>query len=206
MTGQDLFVALDLAGTYAFASSGALAAQERRLDLYGVAAAAYVVACGGGIVRDLCLGGIPPVGLSDWRYLTAAMIAAAVTVVSAPLVKRLAHPVLLFDALGLGFFAVSGAQKALAVSHNAELAVLVGMATAVGGGVIRDVLLNRVPVILKREIYASAALVAAVIVVIGDRLFGWTAWVPWVAIVACSALRLLSLYYHWHLPRIRKPG
>lgn len=103
--------------------------------------------------------------------------------------------------LGLGLFAVTGAQKAMIFGHSAEVAVLTGVATVVGGGVMRDLLPNRVPVILRREIYASAALVAAVIEVAGERL-GWVSnGRTWIALMACFALRYLSLRYKWNLPR-----
>ena len=198
---QRLFTFLDLAGTFAFAVSGAVAARDRGLDWFGILFVAFTVACGGGVLRDLCLGAVPPVGISDWRYLAVASVAAVLTMAANSLVVRLAQPVVLFDSLGLGLFAVTGAQKAILLGHNGEVAVLLGIATAVGGGVMRDVLLNRVPVILRREIYASAALVGAVIEVAGHEL-GWTSsWRTWTALAACFALRYLSLHYGWNLPR-----
>jgi len=196
-----LFTFLDLAGTFAFAISGAVAARDRGFDWFGVVVVAFSVACGGGVLRDLCIGAVPPAGLTDWRYLAVAMAAALMTMAASALVARLAHPVTLFDSLGLGLFAVTGAQKAMIFGHNAEVAVLLGVVTAVGGGVMRDVLLNRVPMILRREVYASAALVGAVIEVAGERL-GWaSSWRTWVALMACFALRYLSLRYKWNLPR-----
>jgi len=172
--------------------------------LFGIVFVAFAVACGGGVLRDLCIGAVPPAGLSDWRYLTVAMAAAFLTIAANPLVVRLAHPVILFDSVGLGLFAVTGAQKAMIFGHNSEVAVLLGMITAVGGGITRDVLLNRVPVILQREIYALAALVGAVIEVAGERL-GWTSnWRTWAALSACIALRYLALHYGWNLPRLSR--
>ncbi len=196
-----LYYFLDLAGTFAFAISGATAARQRGLDLFGICAIAFVVACGGGIIRDLCIGAIPPTGLANWRYLVAAMIAAGMTIGLYPFVRKLNHPVLLFDAVGLSLFAVTGAQKSLAYGHNAEVAVLLGITTAVGGGILRDVLLNRIPVILEKEIYASAALMGALIVVFGDYL-KWLSsdWVSIIALITCFGLRLLALHYHWNLP------
>ena len=156
MSGHGLFLLLDLVGTFVFAISGAVAAKQRNLDLFGVISVAFVVACGGGIVRDVCIGAVPPAGLSNWRYLAASVVAALITIAAYPKVRQLRHPVLFFDAIGLGLFAVAGAQKALAYGHNSEVAVLLGVVTAVGGGTLRDVLLTRVPVVLQREIYASA--------------------------------------------------
>ena len=117
-----------------------------------------------------------------------------------PLTKWMNRPVLLFDALGLSLFAVSGARKTLEYGHNYQVAILLGMITAVGGGVLRDVLLNRVPVIFEKEIYASAALLGAAIVVLGSYI-GWNNdWVFPIGIVACFALRMLALHFHWELP------
>jgi len=201
MNEHMFFTALDMLGTFAFAISGAVAARQKRLDLFGVLSIAYIVACGGGIMRDVAIGAIPPAGLSDWRYLAVAVLASLLTIACYPLVKRMTNPVQLFDALGLGFFAVFGAHKSLVYGHNIEVAVMLGVTAAVGGGVLRDVLLNRTPLILRKEIYASAALVAAVIQVLGDT-FAWPQqWVPWVGIVICFALRYLSLRYRWNLPR-----
>lgn len=204
LDGHALFTFLDLAGTFAFAISGAVAARERGLDWFGIFVIAFTVACGGGVLRDLCIGAIPPAGLADWRYLATAVVAAALSMASQGAVERLAHPVLLFDSLGLGLFAVTGAQKALLFGWNSEVAVLMGMVTAVGGGVARDVLLNRVPVILQREIYASAAWVGASIATFGDVLGKASPALTWSAVATCFALRYLSLRYRWNLPRFQR--
>ena len=204
LDGHALFTVLDLAGTFAFALSGAVAARERGLDWFGIGVIAFTVACGGGALRDLCIGAIPPAGLADWRYLATALVASVIAAASQRIVERLAHPVTLFDTLGLGLFAVTGAQKALLFGSNAEVAVLMGMVTAVGGGVARDVLLNRVPVILQREIYASAALVGAAIATFGDALGLASTALTWCAVAACFALRLASLRWRWHLPRFAR--
>jgi uncharacterized membrane protein YeiH len=195
-----LFVLADLLGTVAFAISGAAAARERRLDVFGVYAVAFVTACGGGIVRDICLGALPPIGISDWRYLACSAFASTLTIWAAPWVERLKQPVTFFDALGLGTFAVVGAHRALLHGANIEAAIVLGVVTGVGGGVVRDVLLNRVPAILAREIYALAALVAAVIQVVAE-VNGWGAGLtPWIAAGVCILIRLLAVRYAWRLP------
>jgi uncharacterized membrane protein YeiH len=196
-----LYYVLEMAGTFAFAISGAVAARQRGLDLFGIFALAFTVASGGGIIRDICLGAIPPSSLKNWQYLAVSICAAALTVGLYPVVERLKRPVLLFDAIGLSMFAVTGTQKALAYGLIGEGAVLLGITTAVGGGVLRDILLNRVPVILQKEIYASAALMGAVIVVVGDY-FKWlpSGWISLIALITCFMLRILALQYHWNLP------
>ena len=201
MNEQLLFNLVDLAGTFAFAISGATAARRCNLDLFGILAVAFITACGGGIARDLCIGAIPPAGLSDWRYLLTAMVAALLTIVAYRWVERLTYPVRLFDAMGLGLFAVYGAHKALAFGHNAEVAILLGMVTAIGGGMARDVLLARVSVVLQKEIYALAAFAGAALTVIGEHYHWPAVWATWLPILFCFGLRFASLHYHWNLPR-----
>ena len=199
-----LFVVVDLLGTVAFAISGATAATERRLDLFGVYAVAFITACGGGIVRDLCLGALPPVGISDWRYLAGSGFAATMAIWAGSWVERLRNPVAIFDSLGLGFFAVAGAHKAFGHAGGVEPAIVLGVVTAVGGGVMRDVLLNRLPVILAKEIYAVAALVAAVIQVVAE-VNGWfLGLAPVFAIGVCLVIRLLAVRHAWALPVVGK--
>lgn len=206
---HSLYYFLELAGTFAFAISGAVAARQRGLDLFGISALAFTVACGGGIIRDFCIGALPPAGLKNWQYVAVAFFATILTVGLFSVVQRLKRPVLFFDSVGLALFAVTGAQKALAYGLNGQAAVLLGITTAVGGGVLRDILLNRIPVILEREIYASAALIGALIVVLGDY-FKWfsSEWVSIIALITCFTLRILAMRYHWNLPApsIYQPG
>lgn len=197
---HSLYYFLEMAGCFAFAISGAIAARERNLDIFGVAALAFTVACGGGIIRDLCIGAIPPAGLKNWQYLVFSLFATALTIGLFPVVQRIKRPVLLFDSIGLALFAVTGTQKALAFDNNGQVAILLGMTTAVGGGVLRDILLNRVPVILEKEIYASAALVASGIVVLG-HYFHWQSEeiVSVIALITAFIIRMLALRYQWNL-------
>lgn len=201
MSIHALFISLDLIGAFVFAISGAVAARQKKLDLFGIVTLAYMTACGGGLMRDICIGALPPAGLSDWRYLALAIVAAGMVIGADSLVQKLSHPVLLFDAVGLSFFAVFGAHKTLIYGHSIEAAIVLGMVSAVGGGALRDLLLNRTPVILQKEIYASAALIAAGFQAAG-QIFGWSLhWVPWVGIALCFTIRYLSLRYHWNLPK-----
>ncbi|MGO4809932.1 trimeric intracellular cation channel family protein [Cupriavidus sp. 2MCAB6] len=204
MMEHNLFVLVDLLGTFAFAVSGALAAEQRRLDLFGVLAISHLTACGGGVIRDLCLGALPPVGISDWRYLATSALASAIAIWARPIIDHLKHPIVFFDSLGLGFFAVIGAHKALQFGHGVEVAIILGMLTAVGGGVARDVVLNRVPIILDKEIYAVAALVGAAIQVLGQLMEWRLAVTPWFGAFICFAIRALALRYSWSLPMVRR--
>jgi len=201
---HSFFVWVDLLGTFAFAVSGALAAEQKRLDLFGVFAISYMTACGGGIIRDLCLGSFPPVGISDWRYLAVSVVVSALAIWARPIIDRIEHPVVFFDALGLSFFTVFGAHKALLLTHNIEAAIILGMVTAVGGGALRDIALNRVPIIMRKEIYALAALIGAAVQVLGQSMEWRIAATPWLAVSICLVIRLLALRYSWSLPVIRR--
>ncbi|PUZ22720.1 trimeric intracellular cation channel family protein [Chitinophaga parva] len=198
-----LYFFIDLAGTFAFAISGAEAARQKGLDIFGIAVLAFAVACGGGIIRDVCIGAIPPAGLSDWHYLVTAIAASIITITLQPLVKLLNRPVIFFDALGLALFAVSGARKTLSMGYNNEVAILLGMITAVGGGILRDIMLARVPVVLEKEVYASAALLGAAVVTFGTW-WGWAGDAVFLAgFLSSFALRLLAIQFHWQLPAFK---
>lgn len=200
----NIYTALDLIGTFIFALSGVLAAKQKGLDIFGIFSIAFVVACGGGIIRDLCIGAIPPAGLTNYLYIVMVFAATIIGLACYRIVSALKYSVLFFDALGLSVFAISGARKALVFGHNYEVAIILGIVTAVGGGVIRDMLLDRIPVILTREIYASAAMIGSSIIVLGDYLHYPGETVSVIALILCVALRLLSLYFHWNLPTFNK--
>ncbi|MEO5561662.1 MAG: trimeric intracellular cation channel family protein [Dokdonella sp.] len=197
---QLLVLILDLFGTFVFALSGATAGVRRRLDLFGVLVLSFVAANSGGIVRDMLIGAVPPAAISDWRYLGVSVLAGLVTFWRAPTIERLRNPVRLFDAAGLALFAVVGANKALAHGLDPVMASLLGMLSGIGGGIVRDVLLNEVPLVLRADLYAVAALAGAAIVVIGDRLGLPTTGAMCVGAVFCFGLRLLAIRNGWGLP------
>ncbi|MGH7170753.1 MAG: trimeric intracellular cation channel family protein, partial [Gemmataceae bacterium] len=140
---------LDLAGTFVFAISGAIAGVKRRLDLFGILVLSFVAGNAGGIIRDVLIGSVPPGAISDWRYLAVSLLAGAIIFYSYSVVDRLRSPVLIFDAAGLALFVVSGAQKALAFGLNPGMAALLGMLTGGGGGMMRDLLLAEIPTVLR---------------------------------------------------------
>lgn len=205
---QALLLTLDIAGTFAFAVSGASAGVKRELDLFGVLLLSFAAAAAGGIARDMLIGAIPPAALSDWRYLVTALVAGAITFWWHPLVDRLKNPVQLFDAVGLALFAVAGAQKALAYGLSPMMAALLGMLTGIGGGIVRDMLLAGVPSVLRSELYAVAALAGAVVVVSGDALQLNAAVAALLGAASCFVLRLAAIRYRIRLPvskAARKP-
>jgi uncharacterized membrane protein YeiH len=152
-----VLLVLDLVGVAVFAASGALAAVHARLDVFGVIVLAAVTALGGGIVRDVLLGVTPPSTLRQWPYLVVPAAVALLVFRWHPAVARLRRAVQLADALGLALFVVTGTRVALGTGAPAVTSALVGVITGVGGGVLRDLLLNEIPTVLRREIYALAA-------------------------------------------------
>ncbi len=190
----------DLAGTFIFAFQGALLALGAHLDLFGVLVLAFATALGGGVIRDVLMGALPPSALRGWSYPCTAFAAGALAFALEP---HMHVPVLLLqslDAGGLALFAVAGTEKALDARIHPLSAVLLGTITAVGGGTIRDLMLTHVPSILRVDIYATAAMFGATLLVLGRR-FGLPPTLG--ALIggsACLILRLVSLWLHWQLP------
>ena len=198
-----VLLAFDLAGTFVFGLSGALLAVERRLDVVGIAALAVATASGGGVVRDLLIGDVPPVLLRDGRYLGAALLAGAAVFAGHGLVRRLRRGVALADALGLGLFAATGATKALEVGLGALPAALIGVVTAAGGGVVRDVLAREIPLVFRPqgELYALAAASGAGVVV-GLATLGVPDSIAAVAgATVGTTVRLLAMRFGWRAPQ-----
>lgn len=142
---------LDLAGTFVFALSGAMAGVRRRLDLFGVLVLSFAAANSGGLIRDVIIGATPPAAIDDWRYLGVSLLAGIITFCFPAAVRQQWNPVPVSDAAGLALFAVSGAHKALEYGLNPIMATLLGMVTGIGGGMARDILLTDVPAVLRAE-------------------------------------------------------
>lgn len=202
-------VALDLLGTFVFALSGAAAGVKGRLDLFGLMVLAFATGNAGGITRDLLIGAVPPAAIHDWRYLGVCILAALVTFWWYPKIDVHRRPVLLFDAAGLALFAVTGTQKALAAGLNPAMAAVMGMLTGVGGGILRDVLVNETPTVLRADLYAVAALAAGVVVVVGHLLHYPSFAAMTGGAVLCCWLRVMAIFRGWHLPvagRVQRPN
>jgi uncharacterized membrane protein YeiH len=190
----------DLLGVAVFAASGASAGVVKRLDLFGVVFVGFVAALGGGILRDLVIDTVPPLAFDDWRYIAVAAVTSVLVFYLHPQLARLRRVVLLLDAAGLGLFTVTGTLKALDADVPAVGACVIGMLTAIGGGLGRDLLLGEIPVVLRREIYAVASLVGAVVVVVVDRADQAGA-LPMVGAAGLVlAIRVIALRRHWAAP------
>ena len=192
---------LDLIGTAAFAASGAWVAVRRRMDLFGVLVLGLVTAVGGGTLRDLLVGDLPPFSLQNETYLYIAIVAALAVFACRNRFQAVERPLLVLDAIGLGTFVVIGTTKALDFQLGFLGAALMGVMTCTAGGVIRDVLANQVPLILRKEVYASACLAGSVLLVAMEGLGTPRPLAALVAATTVIVLRLLAIHYKWSLPR-----
>jgi len=193
-----VLVVLDLVGIFVFAITGALVAVRKDLDVFAVLVLAGVTGLGGGFIRDLLIGAVPPAALADWRYLLVPVVAGVVTFYFHPALGRAERVVNVLDAAGLSLFCVTGALKALDYGLGAVPAALLGMVTGIGGGVLRDVLAGRVPLVFRGELYATPALVGALV---GYRAGVQTAVVAVPAAAVCFGWRVLAMRRGWNAPR-----
>ncbi len=201
-TGSRVVKIADLSGTFVFAIQGALAALMAKLDPVGVVALAFLVALGGGIIRDLLIGARPVAAVGDWTYMAIVLIASSTTWLLYPLVSAIPHyHLMILDAAGLALFVVAGTQKSLDHAIHPFVAIFLGTLSGVGGGVLRDVMLNQIPRILWTDIYATAGAAGATVVVLGHA-FGWPR--RMMAILGgltCFAVRVAAVTWDWQLPR-----
>lgn len=198
---MNIIYILDLIGTAAFAASGAWVGVRKHMDLFGVLVLGTVTAVGGGTLRDLLLGDIPPFSLKDETYIYISVLVSVVVFANHKRFKVFEKPLLYFDAIGLGTFVVIGTTKAVDFQLGPLGAVLMGVMTGTAGGLMRDLFANQVPLILRREIYASACIAGGALLVTLE-VAGITR--PAAALLAAGtviSVRLLAIHYHWSLPK-----
>ncbi|MFH8796740.1 trimeric intracellular cation channel family protein [Streptomyces sp. NPDC017941] len=195
--------ALDIVGIFVFAISGALLAVRKNFDVFGIAVLAEVTALGGGLFRDLVIGAVPPAAFTDLGYFLTPLLAALLVFFLHPQVERTQFAVNVFDAAGLGLFCVTGTTKAYDYGLGLTASATLGLATAVGGGVLRDIIANEVPSLVRwdRDLYAVPAVVGAAIVALSIRFEVLNGLTTVLAVVTAFVLRLLALHYHWRAPR-----
>ena len=204
-----LLIALELTGTFVFGLNGALTAMEaEQLDLVGVVVLGAITALGGGIVRDILIGALPPATFRNWRYLAVALGSAAVAFLAQRYLTRVMRSINLFDAAGLSLFCVTGTAVAFAHGLGPFQSTILGAITAVGGGTIRDVTIRRVPTVLTSGLYAVPALVGAAITAVALDFHFYSASLALAAAFVCFAIRLVGLRYNLNVPiaRPRKEG
>ncbi len=203
---SDLIAVLDWTGTLAFALSGGLLGVRKNFDLFGVLFLSFVVAVAGGMMRDVLIGAIPPVAITEIHYFLIAIGAGLVTFFWYPTVESLQRLILLFDAVGLALFAVTGAEKAIEHGIHPMMAALLGMLSGIGGGMTRDVLAGDTPFVLRSDLYAVAALAGGAIVAAGHAI-GVAPFYPMIVGAAvCIFLRLMAIYRGWRAPVAPKRG
>lgn len=201
MSGPPVLLVLDLAGTFAFALNGALTAvRAAQVDIVGVVTLGMITAVGGGIIRDVLLGAVPPAAFVDWRYLTVAAGGGALVFLFARPLDRFSRSIDVLDAAGLALFAVTGAGKALEFGAGPMQAIILGVVTGVGGGTMRDVLIRKVPGVLTSGLYAIPALVGAAVIVAGEAGgLGHLLDIP--AAAVCFLIRVTGLRFGLDAPK-----
>jgi uncharacterized membrane protein YeiH len=196
-----LLLVLDLTGTFVFALNGALTAvRAARLDVVGVVTLGMMTALGGGVIRDLVIGNIPPATFRDWRYFALAVGGGLVAFALSKLLNRLETSITVFDAMGLSVFAVIGTAKAAAFGLGIGPTLLLGVVTAVGGGTIRDVLIGQIPTVLRSELYAIPALVGAAVTVAAIHLNVYGLPAALAAAAVCFVIRMLGVRFGLNAP------
>ena len=195
-----LLVVLDLVGIFVFAITGALVAVRKELDVFAVLVLAGTTGLGGGFLRDVLIGAVPPAALADWRYLLVPAAAGLVTFFFHPSLGRKERVINVLDAAGLSLFCVTGALKALAYGLGPVPSALMGMLTGIGGGMVRDVLTGRVPLVFRGELYATPALVGATLAVVGHEAGLRAVVVAGPAAAVCFGWRVLAVRRGWNAP------
>lgn len=198
-----LLLVVDLIGTFVFAVEGALAGINAQLDIFGLLVLSFVTALGGGTIRDLLIGAIPPNSIRDWRYATTAFSGGIAVFCFHGLFERVPMQLMMtLDAAGLALFAVAGTEKALDFGINPLLAIMMGAVTGAGGGTVRDILLAQIPGVLHSDVYAAAALAGSIVVVIGVAMKLRKAWAMSFGAAVCFVLRMVAVQQHWNLPKV----
>ncbi|EKB49090.1 trimeric intracellular cation channel family protein [Cecembia lonarensis] len=199
---MDLQYPLELIGTFVFAISGALAVRDKEHDLFGAGFTGFITAIGGGTLRDVLLGAYPLVWIGDVHFLYAILLGVLAAFVFPKFLLKLRKTMFLFDTIGIGFFTVLGVEKALSLGFRPEIAAIMGMFTAVMGGVIRDTLVNEIPILFRKEIYASACLTGAILYLVLNYLGLDRDYNLLISISIVISIRLIAVKYKLSLPRL----
>lgn len=201
---MSVIYALDIAGTFAFAISGALVAIRKKFDVFGVLIIAFVTAVGGGMTRDVLINAHPINWIGDINYIWTILIAVLVTFLFRSKIAPLRRTMFLFDTIGISVFTLLGVQKGLSFDLHPFVALVMGMSSAVMGGVIRDVLTNEIPLIFHREIYASACLAGGMVYLLLYPLQINENLVFVIAAAIIVLIRSIAVQFKLELPRIKK--
>ncbi len=200
---MELLRIIDIAGVAAFSISGAFAAMDKKLDIFGIIIIAFVTALGGGTLRDILIGEVPVNWMRDLSSVWVVLIGATTAILFTKTIKNYHKVLLLFDSIGLGFFTVLGIQ--IAVSHQLHpvVCIMLGTITACFGGVIRDISLNNIPLIFQKEIYATACIVGSIVFFALNEMEMSPTAIEVVCIAVVVCIRLLAVKYNWRLPALK---
>ncbi|MBW3469110.1 trimeric intracellular cation channel family protein [Arthrospiribacter ruber] len=199
---MDIQYPLELVGTFVFAISGALAVRDREHDLFGAGFTGFITAIGGGSLRDILLGAYPLVWIGDVNFLYAIFAGILLAFIFPSALLKLRKTMFLFDTLGIGFFTVLGVEKAMSLGVRPEIAAIMGMFSAVMGGVIRDTLTNEIPILFRKEIYASACLAGAILYLVLNYFGLARDYNMLISISTVISIRLIAVRYKLSLPRL----
>lgn len=191
---------LDLLGTFVFAISGALIASKKQFDAFGTLVIAFVTAVGGGTLRDMMIGSTPVGWMNDTNYIIVVGLGFVASILFKNYIRKLSKTMFLFDTIGIGLFTILGLQKTLEMGLPPIIAVVMGMVSAVFGGVVRDTLTNEVPLIFRKEIYAIACLLGGILYLILDAFHLEESWKIAITVLVIMVIRVLAVKRKWALP------
>lgn len=200
---MELIYTLDILGTFAFAISGALVASDKNFDLFGVLIIAFVTAVGGGMLRDVLINAHPINWIGDLNYVWTILATVITTILFKSKILPLSKTLFLFDTIGLGVFTLLGLQKGLTYNLHPIVALIMGMISAVFGGVLRDILTNKVPLIFEKEIYASACLAGGIVYLILAYFKIQENIIFVISAIVIIIIRIIAVKYHLQLPKIK---
>jgi uncharacterized membrane protein YeiH len=201
---MELISFITVCGTISFAASGALAGIRKELDIFGVTVIAFVTAIGGGTIRDLLLGHFPVKWLTDFQIILLIIVVSVLTVVFRKKIEKLDKTLLFFDTLGLGFFTLKGIEAGLAADLSVVSCLILATITACFGGVIRDIILNEIPALFQKEIYATACILGGVLFFVLKKIHVNNQNTQFVVFVVIILIRFLAIKFNFSLPKIKK--
>jgi uncharacterized membrane protein YeiH len=200
----EVFTLIDILGTAAFAISGVFAAMEKKLDIFGIFIIAFITAVGGGTIRDMMIGNLPVNWMRTSNYSIVIFASASIAILFYRLIKDYGKILLVFDAIGIGFFTIVGIRTGIDFNFSAGLCIALGTITACFGGLIRDIALNQIPWILHKEIYATACIFGGILYFLLRKLNLPPAILDAVCISAIVLIRLIAVRYNLSLPSVNR--
>ncbi|MDA9773670.1 trimeric intracellular cation channel family protein [Saprospiraceae bacterium] len=195
---MNIIYAFDLIGTFVFAISGVMTAIDKKFDFVGAAIIGFVTAVGGGTLRDILIGSTPVGWMQDEVYIYLILSAVPLCYIFKKYIVKLRRSIFLFDTIGIGLFTILGIEKTLSIELSFVAALLMGISTAVFGGIVRDVLCNEVPLIFRREIYATACLVGGISYIAMEHFLDFPGWNMVISIFIVMLIRVLAVKNKWH--------